>query len=207
MSVRRAEVGGWLSRCSRATRVVCLLVVGLIGGVTAPWWSLSAQALDSTGMPSLELLATEAGRASRAHGIRRVSHALLCEPSHPLLDSASLAACAVLTVAARAEAIPAAFARGVDVPMQETAEGDSAVALPNCPTDITRAGASRVLLARVTAPVVGVHEGRWEGRLMVELRCRSPGGDGVRILGKEYLYQWSGRAWDMYQHSWLHAGR
>jgi hypothetical protein len=67
-----------------------------------------------------------------------------------------------------------------------------------------------VLIARVTAPVAGVHDGRWEGRLTVEMRCRSPagaGGDRITILGKEYLYQWSGRAWEMYQHSWLHAGR
>jgi hypothetical protein len=188
---------------------VCLFLFGLAGVLAAPCRSLTAQAFDSTGMPSLELLAMEAGRASRPHPIRAVAHALLCEPSHPLVDSASLAACAVLTTA-RAAAITAAFARGIEVPLSGTADGDSAVALPICPTDLDRAGGPRVLLARVTAPLVGVRDGRWEGRLMVELRCRSPvgaAGDGIRILGKEYLYQWSGRAWEMYQYSWLRAGR
>ena len=190
-------------------RVAVLLVAGLIGAVAAPCHGVQAQTFDSTGMPSLESLAMEAGRASRRHPIRAVVPALLCEPAHPLLDSASLAACAVLTAAARAPAISAAFARGVEVPLGATEEGDSAAAFPACPTDLDRAGAPRVLVARVTAPVVGVHEGRWEGRLLVELRCRSPGGaggDGIRILGKEYLYQWSGRAWEMYQHSWLRSG-
>jgi hypothetical protein len=160
-------------------------------------------------MPPLDLLAMEAGRASRRHPIRAVADALLCEPSHPLVDSASLAACVVLTATVRAAAITAAFARGIELPLGPTAETDSAVASPICPTDIDRAGGPRLLLARLTAPVVGVQDGRWEGRLTVELRCRSPGagGDGIRILGKEYLYQWSGRAWEMYQHSWLRAGR
>jgi hypothetical protein len=115
-----------------------------------------------------------------------------------------------LTTSSRAAAITAAFARGIERPLGGTLEGDSAVAFPICPTDLDRAGAARVLIARVTAPVVGVLDGRWEGRLTVELRCRSPAGAGddrIAILGKEYLYQWSGRAWEMYQHSWLHAGR
>jgi hypothetical protein len=157
-------------------------------------------------MPSLELLAMEAGRASRRHPIRAVVPALLCEPAHPLVDSASLAACAALP-ADRAAAITAAFARGVEVPLGETAEGASADAFPICPTDLDRG--PRVLVARLTAPLAGVQDGRWEGRLTVELRCRSPVGAGgeIRIMGKEYLYQWSGRAWEMYQHSWLRAGR
>jgi hypothetical protein len=187
-----------------------LLLFGLAIVLSAPCRSLTAQALDSTGMPSLELLALEAGRASRVHPIRGVVPALLCEPSHPLVDSASLAACAALTTASRDAAITAAFARGIELPLAGTAEGDSAVAFPICPTDLNRARAPRVLIARVTAPVAGVHDGRWEGRLTVEMRCRSPagaGGDRITILGKEYLYQWSGRAWEMYQHSWLHAGR
>ena len=189
---------------------VFLLLFGLASVLATPWRILPAQAFDSTGMPSLELLAMEAGRASRRHPIRAVAQTLLCEPSHPLADSASLAACAVLTTVGRTAAITAAFARGVETPLDTTAEGESAAAFPVCPTDLDRAGAPRALLARVTAPVVGVHEGRWEGRLLVELRCRSPGGaggDGIRIMGKEYLYQWSGRAWEMYQHSWLRAGR
>ena len=191
-------------------RALGLLVFGFAGVLAVPCRRLTAQALDSTGMPSLELLAMEAGRASRLHPIRAVAHALLCDASHPLVDSASLASCTVLTSTARATAIAAAFARGIEVQLSETAEGDSAVSIPICPTDLARAGGPRVLLARVTAPVVGVHEGRWEGRLLVELRCRSPvgaGGDDVRILGKEYLYQWSGRERKMYQHSWLRAAR
>ncbi|HUQ83083.1 MAG TPA: hypothetical protein VM076_18170 [Gemmatimonadaceae bacterium] len=176
--------------------------------VAVPCRSLAAQAFDSTGMPSLELLAMEAGRASRAHPIRAVAPSLLCEPAHPLVDSASLAACAALP-ADRAAAIIAAFARGIQAPLGAPVDSATAVALPTCPPDLDRSGAPRVLLARLTAPIVGVREKRWEGRLLIELRCRSPdgaAGDGIRILAKEYLYQWSGRAWEMYQHSWLHAG-
>jgi len=186
---------------------VCLLLFGLAGGLVTPYRSVAGQAFDSTGMPSLELLALEVGRASRLHPIRAVSNALLCEPSHPLLDSSSLAACAALTTD-RAAAIVAAFARGMNVPLVGISDGDSAVAVPTCPADIERGGGPRVLLARVTAPVVGVREGRWEGRVMVEVRCRSPvvaPGVGFRTLAKEYLYQWSGRAWEMYQHSWLRS--
>jgi hypothetical protein len=196
-------------RGSRATLVVYWLLFGLAGALAAPYRGLTAQALDSTGMPSLESLAMEAGRASRRHPIRAVADALLCEPSHPLVDSASLAACAVLTTTVRAAAITAAFARGIELPLGRPAESDSAVA-SICPADLDRTDGPRLLLARLTGPVVGVYEGRWEGRLTVELRCRSPvgaGGDGIRILGKAYLYQWSGRAWEMYQHSWLRAGR
>jgi hypothetical protein len=184
------------------------LLIALAGALVAPCRGLIAQAFDSTGMPSLELLATEAGRASRIHAIRAVAQALLCDASHPLVDSASLASCAALP-ADRAAAITQAFARGLEVPLGATAEGDGAVALVACPKDLDHEERPRVLLARITAPVVGVYEGRWEGRLLVELRCRSPGGadDGVRILGKEYLYQWSGREWKMYQRSWLRAAR
>ena len=109
--------------------------------------------------------------------------------------------------AERSAAIVAAFARGVELSLSDAAEAESAGTFPDCPTDLDRRGAPRVLVARITAPLVGVHDERWEGRLTVELRCRSPSGDGIRILGKEYLYQWSGRAWEMYQHSWLRAGR
>ena len=70
--------------------------VGVVGVFGTPCTALVAQAPDSTGMPSLDQLALEAGRASRRNPIRAVSHTLLCEPSHPLVDSASLAACAAL---------------------------------------------------------------------------------------------------------------
>lgn len=186
-----------------------LLIVGLAGALAAPCRGLSAQALDSTGMPSLELLATEAGRASRRHPIRAVAHAVLCEPAHPLVDSASLAACAALD-SARASAITAAFARGLEVPLTATTGDDAAFELPVCPPDVDRVAGPRILLARVTAPVVGVQDGRWEGRLTVELRCRSASagsGGGIRTMGKEYLYQWSGREWRLYQHAWWRAER
>jgi hypothetical protein len=55
-----------------------------------------------------------------------------------------------------------------------------------------------------------MREGRWEGRLTVELRCRpGAGGNGedIRIMGKEYLYQWSGREWQLYQYSSWRAVR
>jgi hypothetical protein len=71
-------------------------------------------------------------------------------------------------------------------------------------------GRASRLLARITAPLVGMREGVWEGRLTVELRCRSPAagsGGGIRTMGKEYLYQWSGREWKLYQHAWWRAER
>src|SRR5688500_935999 len=122
-----------------------LMIVGLAGASALPCRGLSAQAVDSTGMPSLELLAEEAGRASRRHPIRVVAHALLCEPGHPLVDSASLAACAALD-SARAAAIVAAFARGLDVPLIGIADGDAASDLPVCPEDLDRVAGPRVLL-------------------------------------------------------------
>jgi len=178
-----------------------LVIVTLVG---APCGRLSAQALDSTGMPSLEQLALEAGKASRRHPIRAVSPQLLCEPNHPLVDSASLAACVVLE-GPRAAAITAAFARGLEVPLAATPETEAPSELPVCPRDPERVADPRVLLARITAPLAGVREGVWEARLTVELRCRSPGGGGIRTMGKEYLYQWSGREWKLYQHSWWRA--
>jgi hypothetical protein len=175
--------------------------------VAAPCGRLSAQALDSTGMPSLEQLALEAGKASRRHPIRAVSPELLCEPNHPLVDSASLVACIVLS-GPRAAAITAAFARGLEVPLAAAAEAEGPSELPTCPRDVERDPTPRVLLARITAPLAGVREKVWEARLTVELRCRSPGGGGgVRTMGKEYLYQWSGREWKLYQHSWWRADR
>src|SRR5262252_4560174 len=99
-----------------AGAVRILTIVGLAGALGAPREAITAQALDSTGMPSLEQLALEAGRASRRHPVARVAPALLCEPTHPLMDSASVAACAALD-SARVAAITAAFARGLEVPL------------------------------------------------------------------------------------------
>lgn len=174
-----------------------------------PCQRLAAQAMDSTGMPPLELLALEAGRASRQHPIRAVAPALLCDPDNPLVDSASVAACAALP-AARAAAIVAAFARGLEVPLDSATIAREPSDYPVCPPDLERTTGTRVLLARITPPVVGVREGVWEGRLTVELRCRSADagrGDGIRTGGKAYLYQWIGGQWKMYQHSWWHSGR
>lgn len=184
-----------------------LSIAALAGALGAPCGALAAQAPDSTGMPSLDQLALEAGRASRRSPIRAVSHTLLCEPSHPLVDSASLAACAALD-SARAAGITAAFARGLEVPLVTAPDSDGALELPNCPADPDRTPGPRVLLARLIAPSVGLRDGKWEGRLVVEVRCRSEGGGnsgGFRTLGKEYLYQWSGREWKLYQFAWLRA--
>ena len=180
-----------------------LLIATLAGAGAAPCRGLTAQAADSTAMPPLELLALEAGRASRRQSIRAVAPAILCEPGHPLVDSASVAACAALDPT-RAAAITAAFARGLEVPLAATPDADAPSDFPTCPADLDRMVAPRVLLARITAPVAGVNEGRWEGRLTVELRCRSGAagsGEGIRTMGKEYLYQWSGREWRLYQYS------
>jgi hypothetical protein len=189
---------------SRLLSLGALMLVGLVSAATVPCRGLAAQALDSTGMPSLEQLALEAGRASKRHPIRAVAGDFLCEPTHPLIDSASVAACENLP-GPRASAITAAFARGLETPVAPATDPNVAVDLPDCPADVERVAEPRILVARITAPVVGVREGVWEGRLTVELRCRSPG--GIRTMGKAYLYQWSGREWTMYQHSWWHSGR
>jgi len=181
-----------------------LMVVELVGGLVAPIDARLAQALDSTGMPSLEQLALEAGRASRRHPVGTVAQAFLCEPTHPLMDSASVAACAALD-SARAGAIISAFARGLEVPLAAPPTDSTALGFPNCPADLDRASGRRVLPARLTAPVVGVRDGVWEGRLLMEVRCRSGGaerGEAIRTMGKEYLYQWIGGAWRLYQFSW-----
>ena len=130
-----------------------LLIVALAN--TAPGRSVGAQALDSTGMPPLEQLAQEAGRASRRSPIRTVARAFLCDPTHPLVDSASVAACAALD-STRSVAITAAFARGLEVPIAATADTSAAPDLAICPDDLEHANGPRVLLARVTAPVVGI---------------------------------------------------
>jgi hypothetical protein len=186
-----------------------LLIAGLAGAGVAPCRGLTAQAADSTGMPSLELLALEAGRASRRHAIRAVAPSILCEPAHPLVDSASVAACAALDPK-RSAAITAAFARGLEVPLAATPDADAPAEFPVCPADLDRVGGPRVFLSRITAPLVGMREGRWEGRLTVELRCRpdaAGSGEEIRTMGKEYLYQWSGRDWQLYQYSSWRAVR
>ena len=186
-----------------------LTVVALAGTLAAPCEALTAQALDSTGMPSLEQLALEAGRASRRHPVATVAPTLLCEPTHPLVDSASVAACAALD-SARAAAITAAFARGLEVPLAATPDDSAALGSPVCPADLDRVSGGRVLHARVTAPVAGVRDGIWEGRLLMEVRCR-PGtagsGEAIRTMGKEYLYQWIGGTWRLYQFAWRGTAR
>ena len=186
-----------------------LAVVGLAGALAAPCEALAAQALDSTGMPSLEQLALEAGRASRRHPVASVAPAFLCEPTHPLMDSASVAACAALD-SVKAAAITAAFARGLEVPVAATSGDSAALGLPVCPPDLDRVNGGRVLPARLTAPVAGVRDGIWEGRLLMEVRCRSGparGGEAIRTMGKEYLYQWIGGTWRLYQFAWRGTAR
>ena len=186
-----------------------LTIAGLTGALAAPCEALAAQALDSTGMPSLEQLALEAGRASRRHPVASVAPKFLCEPTHPLMDSASVAACAALD-STRAATITAAFARGLEVPLAAAPGDSAALGLPVCPADLDRLSGGRVLPARLTAPVAGVRDGTWEARLLMEVRCRSgPGGSGetIRTMGKEYLYQWTGGAWRLYQFAWRGIGR
>jgi hypothetical protein len=186
-----------------------LTVVGLAGALAGPCEGLAAQALDSTGMPSLEQLALEAGRASRRHPVASVAPTFLCEPTHPLIDSASVAACASLD-SARAATIIGAFARGLEVPLTVAPTDSVALGFPVCPADLDRVSGGRVLPARLTAPVAGVRDGVWEARLLMEVRCRpGPAGDGhaVRTSGKEYLYQWIGGTWRLYQFAWRGTAR
>ena len=186
-----------------------MIAAGIIAVVGAPRATASAQHADSSGMPSLELLAAEAGRASRRHPIAAVAGELLCDPSHPLLDSAAVAACASLDPVRRA-LLTAAFARGLDVPLVAATESPSAQTVPVCPPELERRPEPRTLLVRLTPPVVGARDGRWEGRLAVDFRCyigaMEPRGD-LRVVGKEYLFQWTGTAWRLYQYAWRRTNR
>ena len=186
-----------------------VFTAGLALALAAPCYSVAAQAADSTAMPSLELLALEAGRASRRSPIATVAPTMLCELAHPLVDSASAAGCAALD-SIRAATITAAFARGLQVPLATKSDDDATLDLAVCPPDLDRATGAPLLRARITAPIVGMLDGRWEGRLTVELRCRSDAagnGDGIRTIGREYLYQWNGREWRLYQYSSWRAVR
>ena len=198
------------TRRPRLSRLTIVMLAGLVGGMATPCRGQETQALDSAGMPSLELLAQEAGRASRRHAVRALSPTMLCEEGHPLVDSASVAACAALA-GARAVSIIAAFAKGLEVPVvAPPADAEPSIDFLTCPPDIEKGVESRVLLARLTAPVVGVRERIWEGRLTMELRCRSTKADRGReiaTLGKSYLYQWNGREWKLYQFSWWRSER
>jgi hypothetical protein len=197
------------SSCVVLSLSTMVKVVALASTLGAPCEALTAQALDSTGMPSLEQLAFEAGRASRRHPIASVAPTFLCEPTHPLMDSASVAACAGLD-SVRAAAITAAFARGLEVPVAASPGDSAALGLPVCPADLDRVSGGRILPARLTAPVAGVRDGVWEGRLLMEVRCRpGPAGSGetIRTMGKEYLYQWIGGAWRLYQFAWRGTAR
>ena len=125
------------------------------------------------------------------------------------MDSASVAACAALD-SVRAAAITAAFARGLEVPVAASPGDSAALGLPVCPADLDRVSGGRILPARLTAPVAGVRDGVWEGRLLMEVRCRpGPAGSGetIRTMGKEYLYQWIGGAWRLYQFAWRGTAR
>lgn len=180
--------------------------IGAVAGV--PPSVAGAQARDSTGMPSLELLATEAGRASRRHPISAVAEALLCDASHPLVDSAAVDACTSL-VGARRSQFAAAFARALEVPLVDPAfvNGRS---VPPCPPDLEQRADSPGVVVRLTPPIVGEREGRWEGRLAVEFGCYI-GGTGapgdLRVVAKEYLYQWTGSRWRLYQFAWRRTSR
>jgi hypothetical protein len=176
-------------------------------GMAAPCRGQETQAFDSTGMPSLELLAQEAGRVSRRHAVRAILPTMLCDENHPFVDSASVTACTVLAGTKEASII-AAFAKGLEVPVVSAT--DTAVDFAECPRDIEKGVDSHVLVARITAPVVGVRERVWEGRLTMELRCRpanSERGKDYATLGKSFLYQWNGREWKLYQFSWWRSER
>jgi hypothetical protein len=186
-----------------------ILVGGMVAALGAPTVVLGAQVPDSSGMPSLELLITEAGRASRRHPIAEVAPEMLCDPGHPLVDSATVAACGALDVVRRAS-LTAAFARGAGVSVAAGTASTAHDEMPECPADLERRSGPRVVRTILTAPIVGLRDDRWEARLTVQFRCRvtaAGSSDALRVIAKEYLYQWTGSTWRLYQYAWRRTSR
>jgi hypothetical protein len=148
-----------------------------------------------------ELLAAAVGEAaSRRDAIVGVGAALHCDPASPSLDSASVNACAAIPTADAARLV-AAFARTLGRPLLDRWPVTIAD-YPACESEAARGPPRPEAVARIGAPVVGDHEGRWEGRITVELSCRQLTGGAtqpMRVVAKEFLFQWDGRAWKLYQ--------
>jgi hypothetical protein len=138
----------------------------------------------------MEALAAAVGQVSRRDAIIAVGRDLHCDAGSAGVDSAAVQACGGLTSADAARLI-AAFARGVGRPLLDQWPSTNAD-YPACDGET---------VARIGAPVVGDREGRWEGRITVEVSCRQPPSSTkpLRIVAKEYLFQWDGRAWAFYQ--------
>ena len=153
---------------------------------------------------SLELLAAAIGAASRREPIAALSGTLNCDPASAALDSASVQMCELL--GSSGSLIVAEFARALGRPADASWPTDPARELPVCEEERSgparRDDRRRDRFARIAAPVVGERDGKWEGRMTLELSCRVVRADGradVRTLAREYLCQWDGRAWRLYQ--------
>lgn len=164
---------------------------------------LAAQDSLVAGQPAgatTELLATAVGQAARRDGIVAVGRVLYCDATSAALDSASVQACIALTEA-NATRLVGAFAHALGRPLLEQWPTTTAD-YPACEDDGARGQRGSLAVARIGAPVVGDREGRWEGRITVELSCRQPNGGGppfLRVLAREFLFQWDGHAWTFYQ--------
>jgi len=139
----------------------------------------------------MEALAAAVGQSSRREGIVAVGRELHCDGSSMGVDTAAVLACGALPpdYAARLVAV---FARAIGRPLLDQ--------WPSAPAD--HPACDGEALARIGAPVVGDREGRWEGRITVELSCRpstSSPTHPLRVITKEFLFQWDGRAWTFYQ--------
>ena len=183
-------------------------VVRLSLGLCLPAAALGAQnsARAPVAAPSgatLELLAAAIGAASRREPILRLSGTLNCDPASAALDSASVQMCDLLGPSA--PRIVAEFAHALGRAADATWPSDPGRELPVCAEETAasrRDDGRRDRFARIGAPVVGEHDGKWEGRMTLELSCRlvrPDGGAGVRTVAREYLCQWDGRAWRLYQ--------
>jgi hypothetical protein len=142
----------------------------------------------------MEALAGAVGQASRRDAIVAVGRQLNCDAGSTGVDSAAVEACAAFTTADVARLV-AAFAGAVGSPLLDQWPSTNAD-YPPCDGERPQA------VARIGAPVVGDREGRWEGRITVELSCRPLTGAAsqrLRVLAKEFLFQWDGRAWTFYQ--------
>jgi hypothetical protein len=123
--------------------------------VTPPWQPAGA---------TMEALAGAVGQASRRDAIVAVGRQLNCDAGSTGVDSAAVEACAAFTTADVARLV-AAFAGAVGSPLLDQWPSTNAD-YPPCDGERPQA------VARIGAPVVGDREGRWEGRITVELSCR-----------------------------------
>ena len=196
-----------MTACALARRLGSWAVLGVLCAPTLPLRAQEARLKAAPAGATLELLATAVGVASRREPISVLGRALNCDASSAALDSASVQACVTL-LPYEATLLLATYARALGRAPMGDWPSDLADELPVCEgreegTGHSRRGVPpRDRFARISAPVVGERDEQWEGRITIELSCRVLGEHGraaIRTIATEYLCQWDGRAWALYQ--------